>query len=244
MTPDTHAELDPQLEEWLAEAREMESSAEPAADLDEMLEDVEKEMTRADESWLFWLRSRATWIRRGLASLTATLVVIAAGALTLRSNFSELPLAWSAIAVGSLATLLALTVYHALRPLHEPPLSPWVRGSMIAATLAATFSLALFAPDVGFESDHPGGLLWLTSPCLFYGLGVGLPVYFVLRLLDRGGGLALIAACAAGLTGNLVLELHCPSDDPEHLMLSHFTVALFFVAGLGVIHWIVERIRR
>ena len=75
---------------------------------------------------------------------------------------------------------------------------------------------------------------------------MGVPVYVALRLLDRGSSAtaSLLAACAAGLTGNLVLQLHCPVDGVEHLMATHFSVALLFLVGLGLAHLVVRRLRR
>ncbi len=241
MSSGTHSEIDPELEEWLKEARAEEDAA-PTADFDDMLEGVEQKLKEADRSWTFWLRSRATSVRRAIAFGGAALVVLVAGTLSLRTNLAELPLPWLALAIGSLSVLLGASLYLGLRPLHQPELPGWARGGIIAATVVATCAIALFAPQdtvLGGET-----LLAHTSPCFLYGMLVGLPVYLLLRLLHRGGSTAaLVAACAAGLTGNLVLQLHCPRGDVEHLMVGHFTVVLLFLGGLGAIHWFVERVR-
>ncbi|MEZ4337801.1 MAG: hypothetical protein R3B82_14375 [Sandaracinaceae bacterium] len=214
----------------------------PPADLDAMLGEVEKKMEAADRSWTFWLRSRATWLRRLLAFAAAAAVVGVGGVLTLRANFGELPLAWSATAVTSLAVLLGASLYLALRPLHEPPLMAWKRSALIGTSLVATLALALLAPADAIADDR--GLLAHVTPCLVYGLLTGLPVFLLLRLLDRGRStVAILAACAGGLTGNLVLSLHCPRNDAEHLMGAHFGVVLLFLGGLGAIHWLVGRLR-
>ena len=240
-----HTDIDPELERWLKEARELEEAA-PVPGLDGMLVDVEKKLEQADRSWMFWLKSRASWMRRVIAFTATGLVVLLAGALTLRSNIGELPAAWLALTLGSLGLLLGVSVYCGLRPLHRPPLPRWLRVGVIGGTLLATAALALFAPQAGLAGGFAGegSLLAHATPCFFYGLLVGLPVFLVLRLLDRGGStLALVAACAAGLTGNLVLELHCPRNDVGHLVVGHFGVALVFVAGLALIHWLIGRTR-
>lgn len=241
MTDRGTPELDSELEQWLAEAREDGTDA-PPPDLDAMLGDVEKKMEAADRSWVFWLRSRATWLRRLLAFAVAAVVVGVGGVLTLRANFGELPVAWIAIAVTSLAVLLGASLYLALRPLHQPPLPAVVRTGLIGASLAATLALALLAPADTIADDR--GLLAHVTPCLVYGLLTGLPVFLLLRLLDRGRStIAILAACAGGLTGNLVLQLHCPRNDAEHLMGAHFGVVLLFLGGLGAVHWIVGRLK-
>lgn len=176
-------ELDPKLEEWLADAREAEG-AEAPPDVDAMFGEVEKQVQVADRSWAFWLRSRATWARRAIAFAAAAAVVVFGGVLTLRADFTELPLAWTLTALGSLAVLLGGSLYLALRPLHQPPLRPWARAALIGSSLAATCALALLAPAQAVVGDQ--SFLRHVSPCLFYGMLVGLPVYLLLRLLDRG----------------------------------------------------------
>lgn len=240
----THAstELDPKLEEWLANARDADAGEVP--DLGPMLAEVEKDIATAEKRPTFWLATRPTWMRRAIA-LASAAAVVAVGAITLRSDLATRPPAFVAVAIGSLAALLVLSLHQALRPLHRPPLPRGARIGMAALTIAATLLVALLSPHDPADVGRGRGMLELVSPCLFIGLGLGVPVYFVLRLLDRGAGLgALLASCAAGLAGNLALQLHCPNDAPEHLMLAHFSVALLFVAGLGVVHALVARLRR
>jgi len=233
--------MDPELEEWLAEARDLEAADAPP-DLDGMLEGVERRLSEADKSWTFWLQSRATSVRRAIAFLGAALIVTVTGVLSLRTNFADLPVPWLVLALGSVSALLGVSLYVGLRPLHEPALPKWIRLGVIGTTVGATCALALFAPEDAILSDQP--LLAHASGCFFYGLLVGLPVYLLLRLLHRGGpAAALVTACAAGLTANLVLQLHCPRNDLEHLMAGHFTVVLLFLGGLGAIHWVIERVR-
>lgn len=241
MTREAQPELDPELEEWLAQAREAEDGPSDV-DLDGMLGDVEGQIERAEGSWTFWLESRPTWLRRAVAIAAAVAVVGVGGAMVVRPDIAEQPVAFMAVALGSMGVLLGASLYFALRPLHQPPLPRWLRGVLIGATLASTCALALFAPHE--VPEQSAGLLEHVSPCLFYGLLAGLPVYGLLRLLDRGGAtVALLGACAAGLTANLALQLHCPRNDLEHLMAAHFAVVLLFVGGLGVVHWLIERAR-
>jgi len=241
MSGEAQTELDPELQEWLAQAREME--AEPSdAELQAMLGDVEKQIEQADGRWTFWVKSRPTWVRRAVALGAAVAVVVVFGAMLLGRGGPAQPAAFVAVAVGSMFALLGTSLFLALRPLHRPPLPRWARGALVVTTLVCTCALALFAPH---EAPDPTvGLVQHVSPCLFIGLLVGLPVYGLLRLLDRGGGnVALLGACAAGLMGDLVLQLHCPHHSLEHLMAAHFGVVLLFIGGLGAIHWAIERAR-
>lgn len=227
-------ELDPELAEWLDEARDIDERT-PEADYAAMLGAVEEKIAAADAKPSFWLKSRATWVRRLIAVGAALSIVLLGGIVTSKRDLGALSPLHLALALGALSVLLGASLHQALRPLHRPPIARWARACITALTLGATFVLALLpVPDaagLAYDGLH-------VSPCLFYGLFMGVPVYLVLRLLDRSRGASspLLAACAAGLAGNLVLELHCPRSNPEHLMLSHFTVALIFVAGLGLVH--------
>jgi hypothetical protein len=185
------------------------------------------------------MQTRPTWVRRSTAALAAGLIVFFGGVRALRPDIEDCSPLHLALGLGALVFLLALSAYEALRPLHRPALPPWKSGALIALTLASTFVLALIPPHHGPVDGAP--LLAHVTPCLFTGLLLGLPVYLLLRLLDRGSGAgALLAACAAGLAGDLALQLRCPRTDLEHLMLGHFLVALLFVGGLAAIRRLIR----
>jgi hypothetical protein len=232
-------DVDPELAAWLTAAREeaAREEAPPEADYGAMLSSVEAQITRAEATPTFWLRTRSTFVRRLIASSAAAIVVVVFGVLLTRRDLAAMSPLHIAVALGALGSLLGLSVHQALRPLHRPPPPRWSSAALTALTLISTLALALFPAGAA----HVHGPLDPVSPCLFFGLLTGLPVYAVLRLLDRGKSAApLLASCAAGLAGNLVLSLHCPSDAPEHLMLGHFSVVLLFVAGLAVVHRLIR----
>ncbi len=240
MTDRPDGELDPELAEWLAGAREDDA---PRADYEALFEGIESRIGEAEKKPSFWLRTRSTLARRGAAALTAVAVIVVGGVVLTKREIGAIDPLQLALSVGAIGTLLGLSLHHALRPLHKPPLSPLARGVTVALALIATFVLALFPPHDEGAAPFARPLLDTVSPCLFYGLLMGVPVYLALRLLDRGTSTSsLLAACAAGLAGNLAVTLHCPSSEPMHLMLAHFTVALLFVAGLGLAH-VVTRAR-
>ncbi len=237
-TKSPNGELDPELSEWLADARALDEAA-PSADYASMLREVEQDIARAESKPSFWLESRPTWMRRLIASIATMTVLVLGGVVMTHRDWSAISPLHLGVAFGALGVLLGASLHQALRPLQRPPLPRWARIGMGALTLVATFTLAILPmPDT---HAAPIGEGLHVSPCLFFGLLMGLPVYLVLRLLDRGTSHApLLAACAAGLIGNLVLELHCPRTDAPHLMLGHFTVALVFVLGLGAVHFFVR----
>lgn len=202
---------------------------------------VEARIRDAETRPSFWLRTRSTFARRGAAALAALVVVIVVGVILTRRDFACVDPLHLRIAVAALAALLGLSLHHALRPLHRPPLSGAARAATVVLSLAATFVLARVPPEQARFAPGDEALLSHVSRCLFYGLFMGVPIDLVLRLLDRGSSTsALLAACAAGAAGNLVLTLHCPSADTTHLMLGHFLVAVLFVASLGLVHAFVR----
>ena len=125
------------------------------------------------------------------------------------------------------------------RPLHRPALDGWRRVAFPALCVVATFGLVLIPGLVGRAgSGVETGLLAHATPCATYGFALGLPVYALLRLLDRGDSLGrLHAACAAGLAGNVVLELHCPIAGNPHRIVGHAMVLVIYVGGMMLVEW-------
>ena len=235
--------IDPALERLLAEASQEEAEPEGGPDLAPVFEEIQARIGEAEGRRSFWLATRPTRVRRAICWGTLALVALLGGVLTLRADFGDYPLPRMMAALGALFVLGGLSLHHALRPVHQPPLPRWVGALVVLAALGATFTLALLPPA------HAGGLEGVgahgAAPCLLYGLLFGLPVYGMLRVLDRGGGspAPLLGASAAGLAGNLVLQLHCPQTDPTHLLAGHFAVAALFIGGIGLIHLVTRRAR-
>jgi hypothetical protein len=73
--------------------------------------------------------------------------------------------------------------------------------------------------------------------CAAFGAVMGLPV-LVLALLARRsrleGVVAALAGVAAGLTGNLVLQIHCPNTNVVHQLLGHWVVLLFLPVATAI----------
>ncbi|HET9932701.1 MAG TPA: hypothetical protein VFQ35_18485, partial [Polyangiaceae bacterium] len=96
------------------------------------------------------------------------------------------------------------------------------------AALALPFALAAVSP---FGASLASGA---HSPravaCYTFGAALSLPILLLVRLLDRNERSPLLplalTAAATGLIANLVLSLHCASDDPVHLALGHASIGV------------------
>ena len=211
--------------------------------LDRVYDGLRTQCEHSDKSVSGYLRSRSTTVRR--------LIVVAAFAVILFVAIENFPMVeapartvqW-AVTLIAYGVLLALTLLVATRPLQAPTLSPWKTNCIICVAVGATIVAAIL-PTSGAEAvgsaaseEHGHGLMFAS--CMGLGLLFGVPVYALLRLLDRGNTFgALMAAAAAGLAGNLLLKMHCPVDTTAHALLGHSSVALLYVAGLGLVHRLI-----
>ena len=221
---------DAELRAWLEELGRTEPHPDAEA-LESIWRAVDAQTSTADTAPTFWWRSRPTPVRRAIGATGTALVIGAGGVLALRSDFAQLPVIPTALVLGALLCLLGLALNDALRPLHQPVTS-WMHGAVTAATLSATFLIAWLWPVDVAEPALGGPTAHL--PCFFAGIAAGFPIYLLLRWLDRGpSNSVLTAACAAGLSANLVLQLHCPIDRKEHLLFGHFGAVAFIVLALG-----------
>lgn len=163
--------------------------------------------------------------RVGIAGTVAGLLVFASDKVAW-SNAGTLMLAACAtyaVGLGGLVTM-------ALRPAHRPSLSPQLQWTGIALTCLAVVGFAVMPGTTGTDAAPPAGMHF---KCLGFGTAVALPVFFLLRLLDRGQRYGpWLAAFGAGTLGNLALQVHCPSGDPAHRLIGHATV-LVLLAVLG-----------
>ena len=162
-----------------------------------------------------YLRSRPTWQRRALAFLSSLplpfLVLAVAGARRDLHSLSPFQLAFEILLLGGLA---AWNVTVALKPLHVAG-RPRSRTILVAAaaSVVGIASLLLLAADpssAGAGMSAPGEA---ESRCFATGSAIALPLMLCGWLLSRESSLprALLLASAAGLSGMLVLHMHCPS---------------------------------
>ena len=182
-----------------------------------------------------WLRSRPSALRFLLIALSVVLVVAAAGGLMHRRDLADYPLARMVIVLGAYFIAVLLAVAKELTLAVR-------RGSLADYVGLASFALALpflaaFVPATeASRHSGPEGALG----CFVYGALCTLPVGILLWSFDRDDRPTLCTVClsaaALGLSANLLLELHCPSGNPWHLLLGHASLGL---AWLGA--WFITR---
>ena len=208
--------------------------------VDQMFSNVRAQCDRSDQTLTGFLRSRSTMARRVIVLSTfAVLGLIGWFAFPLvAAEGRSLP--WTASLVA-FCVLLILAMVMVTRPVHLPALPRWQSMCLACIVVAATVVAAFWPLPAALASsthDHSGG--FMAGACMGVGLLLGVPVYALLRLVDRGNALGnLVAAAAAGVAGNFVLKAHCSIAGTSHELLGHASVAMIFVVGLGLVHrWI------
>ena len=220
----------------------------PATDVGALFGELERGLDR-ERRLAGRLRSLPTPVRIGLALLALMLLGGVVLALRRRVDFDVYPMQRLVPALGAYALLIVATLRVALRPLHVAALPLRYRlGIAIAAVILPFFVAA--APAA--HSLHPASLGGTAADlvpralqCFAFGTALALPALCLLWALDRGGHgswpPALAAAGAAGLTGILALELHCPLTHPAHLVAGHATVGAALVVSYGLVIWFRRR---
>ncbi len=228
------SERDPDLEEMLGS-----KDTEQDLDLDALFAGVQGRVRDAEASPAYRMKSQATQLRR-LLGVGALLFVLIVSLMTgQREDLGRYPPELLALFFGSLGTLCVLAVFVALRPIHRPPLSPVQTWGLAGLTVLAACALAIVPnlhAHVLARAAAPS-LLAHATPCMLYGFLFGLPVFAALRFLARGSDTVarVLAASAAGLAGNMVLELHCPIGGAAHLLAGHAMVVVAYVVGMTLI---------
>ncbi|MEM1415822.1 MAG: hypothetical protein AAGH15_13020 [Myxococcota bacterium] len=209
-------------------------------DFSALFADLRAQVEEAEARPSFRLKTQPTSVRRLISGSVFVGLLLASVAYLPREDLAAYPLPLLLTYLGSLGTLFVLTLFAALKPIHEPALSAAKVHGLTALAFAATCVLAVLPPFAhqGFEPVVPDALFHAV-PCMIFGFVVALPVYAIVRLVDRGNPLGrILAAAAAGLAANMILEVHCPIAGAAHRGLGH--AAILGVLVLGVV--IVERI--
>jgi len=213
--------------------------AESRALFDEMFSEVKSKCEKSDRTIAGFLRSRSTIVRRLIVfGVFAALAVVGWYAFPLVDEQGR-SVPWIASLIA-FCVLMVIAMLMVTRPVHLPALPRWQAWLLVAVAVGATV-LAAFWPLPAAQADahaHDGGIM--AGVCMGVGLLLGVPVYALLRLVDRGNALgSLIAAAAAGVAGNFVLKAHCAVPGTGHELLGHASVAVLFVVGLGLVRrWI------
>jgi ABC-type transport system involved in cytochrome c biogenesis permease component len=182
-----------------------------------------------------WLRSRPSGLRFQLIALSVILVVLVAGGMLHRPDFAAYPVLRLVILLGSYFIAVLLAVGKELTfPARSGKLLDY--APLVLFGLGLPF-LAAFAPAT--EQSRQAGPEGALG-CFLYGALFTLPVGILLWAFDRDDRPTLrticLSAAALGLSANLVLELHCPSGHPLHLLLGHASLGLAWLAS-----WFVTR---
>jgi hypothetical protein len=230
------------LGERLRELDAVEVSAGDAL-IEHMFDDVKSRCERSDRTLAGFLRSRSTAARRALVlAVFGTLGLVGWFAFPLIGAEGR-SVQWTASLVA-FCVLLVLAIFMVTRPVHLPALPRWQSICLACVAVGATVIAAFWPIPAALAAsthDHAGG--FMAGACMGVGLLLGVPVYALLRLVDRGNALGnLVAAAAAGVAGNFVLKAHCSIAGTSHELLGHASVALIFVLGLGLVHrWIPSK---
>ena len=224
--------------------RELDSAGSTKDDecMDRMFAGMKAECDKSDRTITGFLRSRSTMVRR-LIVLSVFSVLAIAGWFAFPLVSDQARTAQWTTSLVTFCVLLVVAMFMVTRPVHLPALPRWQSLCLACIAVAATV-LAAFWPHPAAQAathDHTGSVM--AGACMGVGLLLGVPVYALLRLVDRGNALgALVAAAAAGLAGNFVLKAHCSVPGTSHELLGHASVALVFVLGLGLVHrWIPSK---
>ncbi|MGE0324145.1 MAG: hypothetical protein AB7K71_15560 [Polyangiaceae bacterium] len=221
---------DPPLRDALTDAAKLESLAPDLSALRGAL-DVELEQ---EQKGARRLKSLSTPARIALASSVVGLLV----ALNFRKPRPDLhTLHWLEFSAPLVVALLLvfLGVRGTLRGPHLAQKSSAQAGALIglSAGLPLLYFLSHnFLGEISFVEAAPGfGRRALT--CFSFGVGWSLPLGLMLVFLDRNKlapqSLILHAGAAGGLSGVLALHIHCPLQNPAHLLVGHLSVLVFVV---------------
>ena len=188
------------------------------------------------------LRQRPAWQRNALGVVSLGLVVGTTWAAFPREDMAHYPLARLALELGTLVAVFSLCLAVATRGAHLPELPRhWTYGLAGAAVLVVA-AVGLLPPAHSHDPYVSQGLGELVSRCGLVGVVLALPVYALIRLLDRGSSLgALAAASAAGLVANTFLQAHCAITAQAHLLLGHAMVGVWLLLGLLLLRGIEPR---
>ena len=227
------------LGERLRELDAAEMSENPEL-FEHMFSNMKQRCDNADHTLAGFLRSRSTAARRLIVLSTfGVLGLIGWFAFPLIASEAR-TIQWTA-SLAAFCVLLLISIFMVTRPVHLPALPRWQSVCLACIAIGATAVAAFWpVPPALAAATHGHGGGFMAGACMGVGLLLGVPVYALLRLVDRGNALgSLVAAAAAGVAGNFVLKAHCSIAGTSHELLGHASVALIFVLGLGLVHRLI-----
>lgn len=219
-------------------ARLAEATKERPDSLDDVFARIEADVARTEAHPLATVRAAATRTRRMIA-VAAFLGIFCFTLMTnARSDLALYPVPRLVLECAAYVVLLFLSVLAAVRSEAMPLLSRARVLALVALGVAATTVLAMVpAPHtlpIHLVGRGPAAVWSSGAPCMYVGLLLGIPVYVVLRLVDRGSPLGtVLAASAAGLLANLVLQVHCSVTSVGHRLVGHASIGPILLICLG-----------
>lgn len=246
------AELEKHLQGCEACAAVLEDGGRIAASLDqlggeeasvessELFDALSDEIASEQESVRAKFRELPTWLR--LLILVGAGFGIGAGVLWLagREDIGVYPRIRMVMLSSAFVLLMGATLRRSIRPLFRRAEGLQKELSVLGlATLAVVVPAMLPQAHAHMAVSLEGAgadLIPRAFGCFVFGNVTGLPVLGLIWWFSRTDVLqfwhALFGAAAAGLVGNLALQLHCPIVHQEHIFLGHSTVLIFVVAGM------------
>jgi len=228
----------------------LDESEMPQLDLSALAESVTARI--ADERGpVAWLRQLATPVRFGLATLVLAMVALAAVYLTPRIDLAVYPLGRMLMIVAAYVAVALVGLAWAVRPLHRAGPRRVVLAAVVLAGGLLPWVVALLPRVAALHPASVEGVgaefLPRAGACFLFGTVLALPILAAAWGVDRGGHRGRwrgwLAAIAAGIGGNLVLQLHCPIIHLDHLIVGHATVALVLPVAYGLLLALAFRAR-
>jgi len=237
--------VDDRPEDQLAQhLRELDASDAHARSerMDELFTALKAECQKSDRTVAGFLRSRSTMARRLIVLGVFSGLAITGWHLFPIVGDHARTIQWTTSLV-TFCVLLLVAMIMVTRPVHLPELPRWQSVCLICLAIGAPILAAFWPYPAAQAATHDHGGSVMAGACMGVGILLGVPVYALLRLVDRGNAFgSLVAAAAAGVAGNFVLKAHCSVPGTSHELLGHASVAVLFVLGLGLVHrWMPSR---
>ncbi len=192
-----------------------------------------------------WLRSRSTPARWGILLLSILASALAVATFAAQPDVAVVPSLRLGLELALLAGFGLLALASSLRGHQHPELPRRLGWSLVGGATAIPVILALLPMA---DEIHPLGLegggvslVPMALKCLGYGIAIAVPILLVAWVLDRGEHRGRprvrLAAVGAGIVGLVGLELHCPIQLQEHLVIGHAPVVLAMLVAATVLSW-------
>ena len=190
-----------------------------------------------------WLKSLSSPKRLGIALALIAVEVAVTFVLAPRADLGVYPVLRMVVAVGAMGALAMWAASVMTTPLHSRQLGSFWSWATISA---APVLVGVLSSIPVVDAAHPASLAGrgdafvpAAAACFIFGVIIGVPVIVMGAVMERRSRWplrqALTAAAAAGLAGNLALQLHCPITAPAHLLAGHASVCLALPIALGLL---------